>query len=303
MTLGFQITLMSSILFSRVTLIALIALFPVTGFAENAADEGLLAKGEYVFRISGCSHCHTTEDGKLLAGGRALVTPFGTFYTPNITPHRTAGIGAWTAREFRQSLHLGIAPDGSHYYPAFPYTSYTRITEQDMLALYTYIQSLPASDQASHPHDLAWFLRWRITARFWKWLFFRAGEFQQHPAQSAQWNRGAYIAEAMAHCGECHTPRNLLGALRSGIAYAGNAEGPEDELVPNITPDEESGIGNWSHGELESFLKFGELPDGEYAAGSMEPVTLGLQNLNPADLEALIVYLRALPPIKNHVRK
>lgn len=292
--------MMSIPLYSVVPVI-LLAISSIPGLAQAQSDNNLVSKGEYVFKISGCKHCHTAEDGQPLAGGHALATPFGTFYTPNITPHKTAGIGAWTEEEFRQSLHLGIAPDGSHYYPAFPFTSYTLMTEQDTKALFAYLQSVPASDQPNRPHDLAWFLQWRLAAAVWQWLFFDAAEFQQQPDQSADWNRGAYIAEALAHCGECHTPRNLIGAMRDDMAYAGNPEGPDDELVPNITSDKETGIGKWSRSTLESFLKYGELPNGEYTAGSMDAVIIGLQSLKPDDLQALITYIQALPAINNQV--
>jgi mono/diheme cytochrome c family protein len=279
----------------------LVALSPWCAIAQTQADNSLLARGEYVLKISGCSHCHTADDGAQLAGGRALVTPFGTFYTPNITSHKTAGIGAWSVDDFQRALHEGVSPDGSDYYPAFPYTSYTRIVADDLRALHAYILSLPASEQPNRAHELAWFLRWRIAAQAWKWLFFSAAEFEQRPAQSAQWNRGAYLAEAMGHCGECHTSRNIFGALRADLAYAGNAQGPEDELVPNITPHKETGIGDWSRAELLEFLKFGELPDGEYAAGSMDPVIEGIRHLTTGDREALTDYLRALPPIENRI--
>ena len=262
----------------------------------------MLSRGKYVLQISGCSHCHTADDGEQLAGGRALTTPFGTFYTPNITSHKTAGIGDWSTDEFQRALHQGVAPDGSDYYPAFPYTSYTRMSAGDARALHAYILSLPESELTNRDHDLAWFLRWRLAARVWKWLFFSAGEFQQRPEQSEQWNRGAYIAEALGHCVECHTPRNLFGALRADMAYAGNAQGPEDELVPNITPHDGTGIGDWSRDDLQLLLKFGELPDGEYAAGSMDPVIEGLRHLTPNDRNALTDFLRALPPIINGVR-
>jgi len=292
---------MTVVLLLRVTALGLILASPFVVIADTRADEALLARGEYVLRISGCSHCHTAEGGERLAGGRALVTPFGTFYTPNITSHKTEGIGSWSAEEFQRALHHGVAPDGRDYYPAFPYTSYTRINSEDAQALHAYLLSLPSSTQVNRSHDLAWFLRWRFAARVWKWLFFSAGEFQPDLKQSTTWNRGAYIAQAMAHCGECHTPRNPLGALRTELAYAGNAQGPEDELVPNITPHEGTGIGNWSRDDLQLFFKFGELPDGEYAAGSMDPVIVGLQQLTPGDLDALIVYLLALAPVDNRV--
>jgi len=277
----------------------LIAALPLCVSAQT--DDPLLARGEYLLHISGCSHCHTAEDGEHLAGGRALETPFGIFYTPNITSHEGAGIGAWSANEFARALYQGVAPDGSDYYPSFPYTSYTRLSAQDVRALHAYILSLPASEQPNRDHELAWFLEWRLAAWAWKWLFFNAGEFQASPEHSTQWNRGAYIVEAMGHCGECHTPRNLFGASNPNMAYAGNAEGPEDELVPNITPHEGTGIGDWGRDDLELFLKFGEYPDGEYVAGSMDPVIEGLQHLTPDDRDALIDYLRALSPIENRV--
>jgi mono/diheme cytochrome c family protein len=278
-----------------------IAALPSSVIAQAPTDDALLARGEYVFKISGCSHCHTVENGEHLAGGRALVTPFGTFYSPNITSHKSAGIGNWSAKDFQRALHQGVSPEGSDYYPAFPYTSYTRIHANDLRALHAYILSLPASAQANRPHELMWFLRWRLAAWAWKWLFFSAGEIQQIPAKSAQWNRGAYLAEAMGHCQECHTTRNRFGALRFDMAYAGNAHGPEDELVPNITSDKATGIGDWSRATLQEFLKFGELPDGEYAAGSMDPVIEGIRYLTTDDRDALIDYLRALPPIENRI--
>ena len=293
-------TTMIPVLRLLTTLGMLVGAIPLSVSAQTGVDDPLLARGEYVFRISGCSHCHTAENGAQLAGGRALVTPFGTFYTPNITSHETAGIGAWSVDDFQRALHQGVSPDGSDYYPAFPYTSYTGIRAEDVRALYAYIFTLPASEQANRDHELAWFLQWRVAAWAWKWLFFNAGEFQQQAGQSEQWNRGAYLAEAMGHCAECHTPRDIFGALRADLAYAGNAQGPEDELVPNIT-SHDTGIGDWSRTDLLEFLQFGELPDGEYAAGSMDPVIEGIRHLTPEDRDALTDYLRALPPIDNRV--
>lgn len=261
----------------------------------------MLERGKYIFTIAGCNHCHTAEDGTQLAGGRALETPFGIFYTPNITAHETAGIGAWSSEDFQRALQHGVSPDGSDYYPAFPYTSYTRMLTEDIRALHAYIVSLPVSEQPNRNHELDWFVSWRLAAKAWKWLFFDGGEFQQRPAQSAPWNRGAYIAEALAHCAECHTPRDFFGALQTDMAYAGNRHGPEDELVPNITSHKATGIGDWSQAALQDFLKFGELPDGEYTAGSMDPVIEGIRHLTPDDLDALISYLRSLPPIENRI--
>jgi len=282
-------------------LVVLVATSPPPASAQSQTDDPRLSRGEYVFKISGCKHCHTAENGEQLAGGRALETPFGIFYTPNITAHKTAGIGAWSSDDFQRALHHGVAPDGSDYYPAFPYTSYTRMLAEDVRALHVYILSLPVSEQPNRTHELAWFVNWRFAARAWKWLFFDGGEFQQRTTLSAQQNRGAYIAEALAHCAECHTPRDVFGALRTDMAYAGNPQGPEDELVPNITSHETTGIGDWSQAALQEFLKFGELPDGEYTAGSMDPVIEGIRHLTPEDREALIDYLLTLPPIENRI--
>ena len=283
-------------------LCSLLALLPNPAVAQSAGDDDLLARGQYVLQISGCIHCHTAEDGAQLAGGRPLETPFGTFYSPNISSHKTAGIGAWSAEDLRRALHQGVSPSGDDYYPSFPYTAYTRLGRDDVEALHAYLLSLPASARPNREHDLAWFLVSRIAATVWKWLFFDKGEFRPIEARGAEWNRGAYIADAMGHCEECHTPRNLFGALQTDRAYAGNAEGPEGELVPNIT-SHDTGIGDWDRDGLENFLKFGERPDGEYTAGTMEAVIEGIRHLTKPDRDALIAYLRALPPIDNRVSR
>ena len=269
--------------------------------AQDTQVSPLLAHGEYVMQISGCRHCHTAEDGEPFAGGRPLETPFGTFYTPNITADTTAGIGDWSEADFLRALHDGEGPEAVHFYPAFPYTSYTRMTADDARALFAYLRAQPVSQQANREHELAWYLQWRIAAQAWKWLFFTPGEFTADATKSVAWNRGAYIAEALAHCGECHTPRDWLGVPNSELAYAGNPDGPEGELVPNITPDPQTGIGDWSRDSLETFLRFGELPDGEYTAGSMDFVITGIGKLTDNDRDALIEYLSALPPIHNSV--
>jgi len=269
--------------------------------AQDETSSPLLARGAYVMQIGGCRHCHSAEGGEPLAGGRPLETPFGTFYTPNITAHETAGIGAWSEADFRRALHRGEAPDGSRYFPVFPYTSYTRMSGDDAHALYVYLRSQPVSARANREHELAWYLRWRFAAQVWQWLFFTPGEFAADRTRDAAWNRGAYIVTALAHCGECHTPRNWFGAAVAEMALAGNPDGPDGELVPNITPDPETGIGDWSRDALNLFLQFGELPNGEYTAGSMDTVITGLGRLTGEDRAALIDYLRALPPIRNSV--
>jgi len=284
-----------------VSILLLAAAWPPLAGAQGEPQSPLLARGEYVMQISGCRHCHTAEDGEPFAGGRPLETPFGTFYTPNITADDSAGIGSWSEADFMRALRDGEGPNGLHFYPTFPYTSYTRMSDDDARALYAYLRAQPASGRADREHELAWYLQWRLAAQAWKWLFFTPGEFTPDDSRSAAWNRGAYIARALAHCGECHTPRNLFGAADDELAYAGNPDGPDGELVPNITPDPETGIGDWSRDSLDLFLRFGELPDGEYTAGSMDQVISGLNKLTDEDRAALIDYLRALPPIRNTV--
>jgi len=279
------------------------ALVWVTG-AASAQSDGLLVRGAWLLRAAVCVACHTDREhgGRLLAGGRALNTPFGTFYTPNITPDREHGIGAWNVAEFTRALRSGIGPDGGHYYPAFPYTTYTRMRDADIEALYRYLRTVPPAARANRAHQLPWPLRWRFANRVWQWLFFDAGAWSAEPARDATWNRGAYLVEALAHCGECHTPRNPLGAVDRGRWLAGNRHGPEGDAVPNITPDVDTGIGDWSRDEVVEYLASGLMPDGDTAGGAMaEVIDEGLAHLERADLEAIAAYLASVPAVRNQV--
>ena len=262
--------------------------------------------GEYLFRAAGCASCHTDVAGKgpALAGGRALETPFGTFYTPNITPDENTGIGRWSAEDFLRALGEGTGPGNRHYYPVFPYTSYTRMKRDDMLALWRYLQTVPAVSRQNRPHDLPWIMSFRLVNWAWKLLFFQPGAMLPQAERSTPWNRGAYIAQALAHCGECHTPRNIFGVTRPHRRFAGTEDGPEGEPVPNITPDRDTGIGRWRKSEIVDYLQAGELPDGDYAGGLMaEVIDDGLQYLRPDDLQALAEYLKSLPPLASGVKE
>jgi len=270
----------------------------------TAGVEELRQRGAYVLRASGCVACHTDgeNDGQSLAGGRALKTPFGIFYSPNITFDREHGIGAWQTQDFFRALRHGEAPDGSRYYPVFPYTSYTRMRREDMFALWAYLASVPKSDRQNTPHDLAWYMDYRIANRVWQYLFFDPGVYRADEKRSKSWNRGAYLVEAMAHCGECHTPRTLFGNLDTDLAYAGAMDGPEGESVPNITPDKATGIGDWSRSELADYLSDGLLPDGDYAGGLMvDVIDDGLKYLTPEDLQAIAEYITTLPAIEHAI--
>jgi mono/diheme cytochrome c family protein len=265
-----------------------------------------MARGEYLARAGGCAGCHTdtAKGAPAFAGGRALKTPFGVFHTPNITPDRQTGIGAWSDDDFVRALHEGRAPDGGHYYPAFPYTSYTRMSREDALAIKAYLFSLPPVKRANKDHDLRFPYSMRFLNGVWKLLFFSEERFQPDPARSGQWNRGAYLVRALAHCGECHTPRNGLGALQDDMAMAGTADGPDGELVPNITPDDETGIGDWSEGDLASLLKTGFKPDFDNVQGSMaEAIEHGLKYLTDEDRRAIAAYILALPPVSHKVER
>ena len=262
------------------------------------ASEDLLEHGKYVFYAAGCISCHTRDE--LMAGGRTIDTPFGTFYPPNTTPQREYGIGAWSEEEFVRALREGVSPQGEHYYPAFPYPSYTGMTQQDMHALYAYLMTLPESTRAIRPHNLYWPFSIRPMMSYWKAGRFTPGEFSIDPEKSTQWNRGAYLANALGHCGECHTPRDYLGATRRDRYLAGTCAGPEEKRVPNITPDRETGIGNWTYEQLMTFLRTGKRPDGVFT-GSIMVEVLGTSSmrLTGGDLHSLALYLQSVPPIHN----
>lgn len=268
---------------------------PQIGFADEAA----VKRGEYIFYSSGCLGCHTDSKNKgpRLAGGHALKTPFGTFFGPNITPDKEHGIGAWSDADFIQALQDGKSPKGQHYFPVFPYTSFTKMTEKDMLDLKAYLFAQPAIDKPNIPHEIKFPFGWRFLMLGWKILFFESGEFQKVDGKPDSWNRGAYLAEAQSHCGECHTPRNIFGGAKSDLQFAGTLDGPDGELVPNITPDDTTGVGKWSAEDLSTLLASGELPWGDDVTGSMEEVIEGTSRMTDADRRAIVEYLRDVPAI------
>lgn len=279
-----------------------IAALAVPALAQTTAPDagGAVVRGAYVFRAADCLSCHTDRKnkGQPLAGGRALATPFGTFYTPNITPDPATGIGRWTIEDFRRALREGLAPDGSNLFPAFPYPSYSGMTDQDISDLWAYLQAQPPVVQANLPHDLALPFRYRALISVWKALFFSPHPFAAEPDKDAEWNRGAYLVQVLGHCGECHTPRNALGGPDTSRRLAGAAKGPDGKKVPNITPFPKSGIGDWRESDITYFLKTGFLPDGDVAGAAMaEVIEDGTSHLTDADRAAIAVYLRALPPL------
>jgi mono/diheme cytochrome c family protein len=266
--------------------------------APLSAQQTRIERGEYLIHAGGCISCHTAkgEDAIPLAGGSALETPFGTFYAPNITPDQETGIGAWTNEDFLHAFWDGLRPDGQHYFPAFPYPSYTGLSENDLLAIKAYLFSLEPVRQANQEHDLAWYLSFRFTAGIWKLFNFKATRFEAEPGQNAAWNRGAYLVRHLGHCGECHTPRNVFGAIKSDHELSGVSSGSEDGNAPNITPDPDTGIGRWSESEIVFFLELGMLPDGDFVGSRMVPVIDdNTSHLSGDDRQAIAVYLKSVP--------
>jgi len=264
--------------------------------AGVAAAQGDAKRGEYLAAAAGCIGCHTeTREGAVpYAGGRALKTPFGTFYGPNITPDPQAGIGRWTPADFMRAMREGRRPDGAHYFPAFPYPSFTRISDADLGDLWAYLRTLKPAAQPSRPHELGFFYRWRFLVAVWKWLFFTPGPLRPDPGKSAAVNRGAYLVQALGHCGECHTPRNFLGAPKKDRSLAGAKLG-ENTSAPNLTPTR---LKRYDDGELKDILKSGLFPDGDVLGDTMSEVVRNTTSkLTPPDLDALVAYLRSLAPL------
>jgi mono/diheme cytochrome c family protein len=281
-------------------LLAVWLLVPWRGQPPEIAASGDAAHGEYVLRLGGCVTCHTDEKngGQFLAGGRALATPFGTFYTPNITPDPETGIGGWSAGAFVQALSHGLSPRGQPYYPAFPYTSYTKMTQQDLVDLKAYLDTVEPVAKAVPDHELDFPFGFRPLLDGWRLLFFELGTFAPDPAQTEAWNRGAYIVNGPGHCGECHTPRNALGATEHDRFLAGTREGPDGKSVPNITPDKAHGIGDWSKSDVAFALQTGILPSGDVLGGAMSAeVDDATSHFTADDRNAIAEYLLSLPPL------
>lgn len=254
------------------------------------------ARGAYLFAAADCASCHTDakNGGAPLGGGRALKTAFGTFFTPNISSDREHGIGAWSDSQFIKAFRKGVSPDGRDYYPAFPYTSFTGMTDRDLLDLKAYLFSQPPVPTVNRPHELRfpYNIRWALMP--WKILYFREGPFMGDPSRSIEWNRGAYLVKAVAHCGECHSPRNALGAVDKTRRLAGVWNGPDGQNAPNITQHPDA-LGKWSTSDIEGLLKDGITPDGDFVGSGMSEVVANTAKLDDGDRHAIAVFLKAVP--------
>src|SRR5689334_9943047 len=265
----------------------------------QAADEAAIKRGAVLFNAADCAGCHSdaTGGGQPLAGGRPLSSPFGTCFGPNITPDKQYGIGSWTEAQFHDALRKGVDRNGHYLFPVFPFPSFTGMSDADIADLYAYLKSRPAVAQPNKRHDVKPPFGWRFLLVFWRALFFTPGPLAPVEGRSAEWNRGRYLAEAVVHCGECHTPRNLMGGLKRSQAFAGNPEGPDGQKAPNITADAETGIGKWTIEDIAALLKTGQTPDFDFVGSGMAEVVKGTAALSDEDRRAIAVFVKSLPAI------
>jgi mono/diheme cytochrome c family protein len=267
-----------------------------TGVPPELKSASLIERGEYLTRAADCLVCHTAEDGAPFAGGRAFVLPFGTLYSTNITADVETGIGSYTDANFLDAVHRGIGRGNTKLYPAMPYASYTYMSDADALAIKAYLFSLKPVHAAAPANTLNFPFNQRSLMSVWSILFNPDTRYEPNVERSAEWNRGAYLAEAMAHCGECHTPRNLFFALNNRKKFAGAVQA--GWRAYNITPDHRSGVGAWSDAELMQYLSIGHADGRGTASGPMgEAVDESLSHLKPSDIAAIVTYLRTVAAV------
>jgi mono/diheme cytochrome c family protein len=258
----------------------------------DAAEE-TIAHGKALTEAADCASCHTADPAKPFAGGKRIDTPFGGIYSPNLTPDRETGIRAWSDADFVRALRYGVAPDGSRYYPAFPYPNFTKMTRQDIQAIRAYLATLEPVRNAPPPPELHWPLNYRVVMRAWNYLFFRPGIFEPNQQKSAEWNRGGYLVTGAAHCGACHTPKNLFGADKRGLAFGGGLV--QGWFAPRLDNAERSGLKSWSVDDLVEYLSSGRNAK-SHADGLMaEMVVNSTSKMSDADVRAIAVYIKDLP--------
>jgi len=290
-------------------------LIAILFFSTTSFSETTLEKGKYIFMASGCMNCHSPDKSKPLAGGLKIATDFGDFYTPNISSDPKFGIGNWSDKDFLMALRKGISPKKQFYYPSFPFTSYSKLSDEDILAMKTYIMSLPPQAVENKKSVLKSPYNHRALMFAWRALNFKKhflseeekvvtkyqGVYKINPNRSESWNRGAYLVEGALHCTECHTPRNALGGLVAKKWMSG-ALFEEKEVAGNLTSDLETGKGAWGSKEWETFLSEGETPEGEIVSGEMwQVIKNGTSKLTDSDRADVAVYLQSLKAVKNTV--
>ena len=272
------------------------ALPPSRTTAARLQDPELIARGAYLATVGDCAACHTAQGGKPYAGGRALPTPFGDVPAPNLTPDDATGLGQWSFDAFWRALHEGVGRDGHALYPAFPYTSYTRVSRQDAFALFAYLRSLPpvrgetASPSLRFPYDL------RASLATWRALYFRPGEFVPDPKQSDEWNRGAYLVQGLGHCNECHVARDNLGGLPRNETLTGGQIPAQNWYAPDLSTRAHGGLEGWSADDIVALLKTGQSAKGAAFGPMADVVMQSTQHMREDDLRAIATYLQSLPP-------
>jgi len=234
-----------------------------------------------------------------LGGGLAIRSPFGTFYAPNISPDPADGIGRWSEAEFAHAVMRGVSPAGYHYFPAFPYTSYQHAKREDIRDLFAYLKTLEPLSGKTSDHDVPFPFNIRRNIGIWKLVFMDNKPYTPDPTRSAKWNRGAYLVGSLAHCAECHSPRNFLGGIIAAQRFAGGPNPEGEGWVPNIT---QHGLGDWSEKDIAYFLETGEMPDGDTAGGSMARVIKNTSKLSSEDRASMAEYLKSLPPVEGPPR-
>jgi mono/diheme cytochrome c family protein len=271
---------------------------PVIGVSvTEAARTPDLANGQTIFNAGGCSSCHAVPgqpDRLKLGGGLALASPFGTFYVPNISPDKADGIGRWSEAQFVNAVTQGISPAGTHYFPAFPYTTYAHAKRSDIGDLFAYLKTLAPVPGKVRDHEVAFPFNIRRNVGIWKLLFMDDRPFAPDATRPAQWNRGAYLVKALGHCAECHSPRNFLGGIVASQRFAGGPDPDGKGWVPNIT---QKGLSDWNEKDIAYFLESGQTPDGDSAGGSMVSVIKNISQLSEADRAAIASYVKSLPPV------
>ncbi|MGA9422892.1 MAG: c-type cytochrome [Rhodanobacteraceae bacterium] len=281
--------------------LALSAAFIAARSSHADSAYSAIQRGRYLVRAGDCAACHTAEGGKPFAGGRAVPTPFGILYSTNITPDKDTGIGDWTDADLYRAMHSGIARDGSHLYPAFPYPWYTRVTPDDVSAIKLYLETLEPVRQPDRPNRLPWPFDVRGLMAVWNSMYFDQGTFRRDPKKSDAWNRGAYLVNGLGHCGACHTRKNFAGAADSDHPFQGGHG--ENAFAPDLTGDLRDGLGGWSVAEIAEYLKTGS-NDKSSAAGPMaEVVSHSTQYLSDADLDAIATYLKGFQRTRENDRE
>lgn len=280
---------------ARRAILAFVFLCTASSFGGAQAEPSAetIARGKALVVTAGCASCHTADPSRPFAGGKRIDTPYGGIYSPNLTPDRETGIGVWSDEDFRRALRDGVAPDGSPYYPAFPYPNFTKLIRDDILAIRAYLATLTPVRNSPPPPELRWPLNYRVVMRLWNYLFFRPGIFEPDQQKSTEWNRGGYLVTGAAHCGACHTPKNIFGADKRGRAFGGNPV--QGWFAPRLDDAARSGLKSWSVEDIVEYLQSGRNGKSHAGGPMAEVVAHSTSAMSDADVRAIAIYLKDLP--------